>query len=69
MEYPKAVMRMSELKKMGMTAEWLLAIYRQRNQKIAWKAGTAVNSPILFDTKALESYRQAMCAGGRGRDL
>lgn len=69
MEYPKAVMRMSELKKMGMPEKWLLRIYRMRNQKIAWKASDATNSPILFDTEKLEKYRQASCAGGRGEDV
>ena len=63
MKYPKEVMRLSELKKIGFPEEWLLEIYRSRHQKIAWKAGTAINSPILFDTEELEKYRRAQCTG------
>lgn len=64
MEYPRPVMRMSELKKMGFPAEWLLMVFRmQGNRHIAWKMGTAENSPILFDTGELEKYRKAKCTG------
>ena len=63
MEYPKDIMKVSELIKMGYPEEWLMEIYRSRNQKIAWKAGTAVNSPIVFDTSELEKYRRAQCTG------
>lgn len=63
MDYPKEVMKVSELVKMGYPEEWLLEIYRSRNQKIAWKAGTASNSPILFDTEELEKFRRAQCTG------
>lgn len=61
MRYPKPVMRMSELKAMGFAEEYLLRIYRMTNQKIAWKASTAINSPILFDTEELEKLRLKHC--------
>ena len=66
MTYPKCVMKISELQKMGFSKSWLLMIYRLYGQKIAWKMSPARNSPILFDTEALEKYRKAQCTGGRG---
>ena len=64
MDYPKAVMRISELKKMGFPDEWLRYVYRmQGNRQIAWKMGQGDNSPILFDTAALEKFRKAQCVG------
>ena len=64
MSYPKEVMKMTELKKMGFPEEWLLSVYRlQGNKNIAWKMGMAENSPILFDTEALERFRKAQCVG------
>ena len=63
MTYPKAVMRLQELKNMGFDEEWLLYIYRMRSDlKIAWK-GKKKNSPILFDTEELERYRRTQCVG------
>ena len=53
--------KMSDLKKMGFPEEYLLGIYRRRNQKIAWKMSNAINSPILFDTDELEKLRRASC--------
>ncbi|MBR2256519.1 MAG: hypothetical protein IJ899_04090 [Blautia sp.] len=61
MNYPAQVMKMSDLKKMGFPEEYLLGIYRRRNQKIAWKMSNAINSPILFDTDELEKARRAAC--------
>lgn len=64
MNYPKPVMRLSELKKMGFPDEWLRYVYRmQGTRKIAWKMGMGENSPILFDTEALEKFRKAQCVG------
>lgn len=64
MKYPKPVMRLSELKKMGFTEEWLLYVYRKRaDRKIAWKSGPKDNCPILFDTEELEKLRKASCTG------
>lgn len=61
MNYPKAVMKMSELKKMGFPEEFLLMIYRLGIRKIAWKSSPSINSPILFDTEELEKYRKSQC--------
>ena len=64
MTYPKQVMSIKELKAMGYPEEFLLGIYRSRNQKIAWKIGTGGRtSKILFDTEELEKYRKAQCTG------
>ena len=58
MEYPKPVMRKSELEKMGFPEEYLMRIYRTKWQSIAWKIDpTSRNSPILFDTQGLEKFR------------
>lgn len=64
MNYPKPVMRLSELKKMGFSEEWLRSVFwNQGTRGIAWKTGLKENSPILFDTEALEKYRRASCVG------
>lgn len=62
MEYPKAVMKISELKRMGFPEEWLMYVFRIQGRKsIAWKSGPAEKSPILFDTMELEKFRKAQC--------
>lgn len=64
MTYPKQVMTVKELRAMGYPKEYLLEIYRSRNQKVAWKTGTGGRtSTILFDTEELEKYRKAQCTG------
>ena len=67
MEYPKALMTIKELETMGYKRDELLAIYRNRaiNRKfhIAWKMSDSPNSPIKFDTEALEKYRRSRCTG------
>lgn len=64
MNYPKPVMKLSELKKMGFPEEWLLQTYRMQGRRgIAWKMGMAENSPIVFDTEELEKWRKAQCVG------
>lgn len=65
MEYPKEVMRLTELRKMGFPQDWLLSIFRMHGQKIAWKSGPKPNSPIMFDTKELEKFRRASCVAER----
>lgn len=60
MQYPKPVMRMSELKKMGFPEEYLKRVYRMQKQRIAWKMNPLKNtSPIVFDTEELEKFRIA----------
>ena len=56
MRYPKLVMRQSELLKEGFPEEFLRRAYKAGG--IAWKLDpTRANSPILYDTQALEKYR------------
>lgn len=58
MEYPKPVMNMSQLLKMGISESFLYIAYTDKNQTFAWKADpTKKSSPIQFDTKGLEDYR------------
>ena len=71
MEYPKPVMKMGELVKMGFPRSFLDEAYRERGQDFAQK-GAKKNSPIFFDTELFEKWRvrklanenQAMQRGG-----
>lgn len=64
MKYPKQVMTIAELKKMGFSKGWLRKICRDRDQEIAWqKDKSKPNSPFLFSTEELEKYRKAQCTG------
>lgn len=63
--YPKQVMKTSELIKLGFTKEYLMKVYRMRNQKVAWKLSESPNSVILYDTVELEKLRKSQCLGGR----
>lgn len=56
MEYPKAVMKMGELVKMGFPRSFLDEAYRERGQDFAQK-GAKKNSPIFFDTELFEKWR------------
>ena len=58
-EYPKPIMKKSELLAMGFPDEYLMYIYRTPGQKVAHKLNpTKKNSPLIFDTGALEQFRQ-----------
>lgn len=58
MEYPKPIMKISELKKMGFPEEYLMYAYRNRNQRFASKMNpTKKNSSIIFDTAGFEAWR------------
>ena len=58
MKYPKAVMKQSELIKIGFPKEFLDRAYR--NGGIAFRINPAApNSPLIYDTAALEEYRLA----------
>ena len=58
MEYPKAVMKKTELEKMGFPEEFLFRAYRVRGQTFAQKLNPAKrNSPILFDTSGFDKWR------------
>lgn len=56
MEYPKPVMKMGELVKMGFPRSFLDEAYRERGQEFAQK-GAKKNSPIFFDTELFEKWR------------
>lgn len=59
MNYPKQVMKKSELVAMRFTDEYLMYVYRNNRNAIAWKMNpTKLNSSILFDTEELEKFRQ-----------
>lgn len=58
MKYPKPVMNLTGLMKMGIPESFLKKAFTDPNQTFAWKAiPTKDNSPILFDTEGLEEYR------------
>lgn len=64
MNYPKKVMSLKELIEMGFRESELMEVYRMRNNGIAWKSGSAINSPIMFSTEDFERYRKSKCTGG-----
>ncbi len=58
MEYPKPIMKMSELQKMGFPYEYLMYAYRSRNQRFASKMNpTKIKSTIIFDTAEFDAWR------------
>lgn len=61
MNYPKKVMRATELERLGWSQKHLRQIFNTPGQKCAWKMNNAINSPILFDTDELEKFRKAKC--------
>jgi len=61
MKYPSQVMRLTELVKMGFSERFLREIYATKGQEVAWKNATGKNSPIYFDTEALEKIRISQC--------
>lgn len=64
MTYPKEVMTITELCKMGFSRKELLQIYRSRRQTVAWKTGNGgKTSTIYFSTEELEKWRKAKCTG------
>lgn len=57
MDYPKPIMKKTELVKMGFAAGYLMRIYREVGAPVAWKMNPGSkhgNSPILFNTQELE---------------
>lgn len=58
MEYPKPMMKTSELKKMGFPEELLNVAYLSKGQKFAQKINPLKkNSSIVFDTAEFEKWR------------
>lgn len=59
MEYPKPIMKMSELVKMGFPEKFLQLAYLTKGQTFAQKIDpTCRNSPIIFETAGFEQWRQ-----------
>lgn len=58
MEFPKAFMKISELKKMGLPEQMLLEIYRCE-KGVGAKSGKTENCPIIFDTARLSKVLEA----------
>lgn len=56
MEYPKPVMKMGELVKMGFPRSFLDEAYREKGQTFAQK-GAKKNSPIFFEVEKFEKWR------------
>ena len=55
MVYPKPIMRLKQLKEMGIPEAALMRIYRTRGQKVAKKISPGKrNSPLIFDTAELD---------------
>ena len=64
MKYPKDIMTLPELVKMGFSRKELKEIYRKRNNGVAWKTGkSGITSTIMFSTQDLEKIRKAKCTG------
>ena len=56
MEYPRPIMKKTELQEMGFPRDFLTKAYLKGG--IAWKADPIKrNSAVLYDTQALEKYR------------
>lgn len=56
-QYPRIIMRKTELEKMGFAKEYLERIHREIGAPVAWKINPGSkrgNSPILFNTQELE---------------
>jgi len=61
--YPKSIMKKNELMGMGFPEEYLMRVYRSPAQNFAHKMNpTKINSPIIFETKAFEDFRQKQIA-------
>ena len=59
MQYPKAIMSLKEMKKLGFPETLLLRSRMEPGQTFAFsKNPNAKNSPILFDTEGFEKWRQ-----------
>lgn len=57
LKYPKPVMRMTELVKLGFPEDYLMRIFRTKGQTIARKINPEKrNSVIIFDTEGLDNW-------------
>ena len=59
LEYPKPMMKTSELKAMGFAEEFLMVAYRSPDNDFATKINPMKkNSSILYDTAGFDAWRQ-----------
>ena len=66
MEYPKRVMKASELAVFtGQKKEYFSRLVHLPGQRFAWKASQARNSPVMIDTEEYEKWRQRQVKLGR----
>lgn len=66
MEYPKRIMKKSELIDMGFPSSFLGIAYRKKGQTFANKVDPRKrNSTLMFDTVGLEKYRLSLTAVNR----
>ena len=57
MDYPKAIMNISELKRMGFPRALLMEAYRDPKQTFATKVDPSkTNSTIIFDTAGFDKW-------------
>ena len=57
LEFPKPIMKMSELQKMGFPESYLKRAYGDKNQTFATKMNPALTkSPIIFDTAGFKIW-------------
>lgn len=57
MEYPKAIMRKSEVVKLGIPESVILRAYRSPKVTCVYKMSPKRNSPILIETAPFERWR------------
>lgn len=70
MTYPKQIMKLSELKKMGYPEAFLMRAFRAHGQTFATRLNPfKENSPIIFDTEGLEKWRLSQVRASQGSAL
>ena len=58
MEYPKEIMRITELVKMGFSRRMLIRAFRTPGQTFAWRNNPlSSSSTIMFSTSGFEKWR------------
>lgn len=66
MEYPKRIMKKSELMEMGFPSAFLEIAYHRKGQTFANKVDPSKNnSALMFDTVGLEKYRLSLTSANR----
>ncbi len=60
MKYPKPIMSLSELEKLGFRRDYLYQMAHRRNQKYATRTSDKKRAKIMFDTDRFERERMKM---------